>query len=122
MEVLTEERARLHLLPEHPVTVAFGQTRRVCWDCTISVDGVRYSVPHSHVDDRVWVRWAGDELFVTVIDPEGPREIARHRAAARAPAALRRALPIRSPRPPSRARRPHTQGHQPGGGGVPGHR
>jgi transposase len=79
VEVLTEERARLHVLPEHPVTVAFGQTRRVGWDCTISVDGVRYSVPYRHVDDRVWVRWIGEELVVTVIDPDGPREIARHR-------------------------------------------
>ena len=104
MEVLTEERARLHLLPEPSHGGAFGQTRRVCWDCTISVDGVRYSVPHSHVDHRVWVRWAGDELFVTVIDPEGGRgEIARHRRGQRGrPQHLRRALPIRSPRPPSR--------------------
>jgi transposase len=79
VEVLAEERGRLHLLPEHPVTVAFGQTRRVCWDSTISVDGVRYSVPYQHVDDRVWVRWAGEELVATVIEPDGPREIARHR-------------------------------------------
>src|SRR5215207_6631539 len=78
-DVLAEEQARLHLLPEHPVTVAFGQTRRVCWDCTISVDGVRYSVPYAHVDDRVWARWVGEELVVTIIDPDGPREIARHR-------------------------------------------
>jgi Mu transposase-like protein len=56
----------------------FGQTRRVGWDATISVDGVRYSVPHQHVDERVWVRWAGEQLVVTVIDPDGPREIARH--------------------------------------------
>ncbi|HEX2904054.1 MAG TPA: IS21 family transposase [Jatrophihabitans sp.] len=75
---LETERARLHPLPAQPVTVAFGQTRRVGWDCTISVDGARYSVPHQHVDDRVWVRWAGDELVVTVIEPGGPREIARH--------------------------------------------
>lgn len=78
VELLADERQRLHVLPEHPVTVAFGQTRRVGWDCTISVDGVRYSVPHRHVDERVWVRWAGDELVVTTIEPEGPREIARH--------------------------------------------
>jgi hypothetical protein len=39
---------------------------------------VRYSVPHQHVDERVWVRWAGEELIVTVIDPDGPREITRH--------------------------------------------
>ena len=78
VELLPEERQRLHVLPEHPVTVAFGQTRHVGWDATISVDGVRYSVPHQHVDDRVWVRWAGEELVVTVIDPGGPREITRH--------------------------------------------
>jgi predicted RNA-binding Zn ribbon-like protein len=29
----------LRVLSEHPVTVAFGQTRRVGWDCTISVTG-----------------------------------------------------------------------------------
>ena len=79
VEVLAEERSRLHVLPEHPVTVAFGQTRRVCWDCTISVEGVRYSVPYQYVDDRVWVRWAGEDLVVTVIEADGPREIARHR-------------------------------------------
>jgi transposase len=78
VELLVEERARLHVLPEQPVTVAFGQTRRVGWDGTISVDGVRYSVPHQHVDERVWVRWSGDELIITVIDVDGPREIARH--------------------------------------------
>jgi hypothetical protein len=66
------------VLPEHPVTVAFGQTRRVCWDCTISLGGLRYSVPYPHLDERVWVRLAGDELVVTVIDPDGLREIARH--------------------------------------------
>ena len=69
VEELVAERARLHPLPAQPVTVAFGQTRRVGWDATISVDGARYSVPHQHVDDRVWVRWAGDELVVTVIEP-----------------------------------------------------
>jgi transposase len=78
VEVLAEERQRLHVLPTQPVTVAFGQTRRVGWDCTISVDGARYSVPYQHVDERVWVRWAGDELVITVVEPGGPREIARH--------------------------------------------
>jgi hypothetical protein len=73
----------LHVVPAQPVTVAFGQTRRVGWDCTISVDGVRYSVPHQHIDERVWVRWAGDQRVVTVINPDasnrdGPVEIAHH--------------------------------------------
>ncbi|MGH3499325.1 MAG: IS21 family transposase [Nocardioidaceae bacterium] len=78
-EALAAERARLHVLPEHPVTVAFGQTRRVGWDSTISVEGARYSVPCQYVDERVWARWAGDELVVTVVGAAGPVEIARHR-------------------------------------------
>lgn len=78
VEMLAEEHGRLHMLPENPVTVAFGQTRRVCWDCTISVNGVRYSVPHPYVDERVWARWDGDELVVTVVEPSGPVEVARH--------------------------------------------
>jgi hypothetical protein len=37
-------------------------------------------VPHQLVDSRVWTRFAGDELVVTVVDPDtGPREVARHR-------------------------------------------
>lgn len=61
-EMLLEERARLHRLPKEPFTVAFGTTRRVCWDVTISVEGVRYSVPHELIDTRVWARFHGDEL------------------------------------------------------------
>jgi len=77
-QLLIEEHRRLHVLPPQPVTVAFGQTRLVCWDSTISVAGVRYSVPHQHIDERVWARWAGDELIVTVVDGDGVHEIARH--------------------------------------------
>lgn len=51
-----EERTRLHPLPGQPFTVAFGATRRVNWDATVSVEGVRYSAPHQLVDTRVWVR------------------------------------------------------------------
>jgi hypothetical protein len=73
-----EGRGHARSLPVQPVTVAFGQTRRVGWDATISVDGAHYSVPHQHVDEWVWVRWAGDELVVTINEPAGAREIARH--------------------------------------------
>jgi transposase len=94
--MLAEERTRLHRLPDQPFTVAFGTTRRVNWDATVSVDGVRYSVPHQLVDTRVWVRFHGDELIVTADDltgvdlgdssegssdgpaGSGPREVARH--------------------------------------------
>ena len=82
-ELLTDERSRLHRLPDEPYASAFGQTRRVTWDATISVDGVRYSVPHQLVDTRVWARWAGDELVVTSIGADGPNEVARHRRASK---------------------------------------
>ncbi|GIE90483.1 IS21 family transposase [Actinoplanes regularis] len=77
-EALLEERQRLHPLPAQPFTVAFGTTRRVNWDCTISVEGVRYSVPHELVDTRVWARFHGDELIVTAVTDIGPVEVARH--------------------------------------------
>jgi hypothetical protein len=46
VEMLAEERARLHPAADGAVTVAFGTTRRLNWDATVSVEGVRYSVPH----------------------------------------------------------------------------
>ncbi|BCJ33890.1 hypothetical protein Athai_13930 [Actinocatenispora thailandica] len=78
VDALAEERGRLHRLPDKPFTVAFGTTRRVRWDCTISVEGVRYSVPHELVDTRVWARFGGDELIVTAVGEHGPAEVARH--------------------------------------------
>lgn len=79
-ELLAEERRRLHPLPRVPFAAAFGTTRRVNWDCTISVEGVRYSVPHELVDTRVWARFHGDELIVTAGEADGgAREVARHR-------------------------------------------
>ena len=79
-EMLAEERHRLHPLPKAPFTAAFGTTRRVNWDATISVEGVRYSVPHTLVDTRVWARFGGDELIVTAVDGHGSAsEVARHR-------------------------------------------
>ena len=78
VEMLAEEQARLHPLPTTPFTVAFGTTRRVNWDATVSVEGVRYSVPHQLVDTRVWVRFHGDDLVVTAVADNGPTEVARH--------------------------------------------
>ena len=77
-ELLIEERARLHRLPDEPYASAFGLSRRVVWDSTISMNGLRYSVPHQLIDSRVWARWAGDTLIITAIDEHGPREVARH--------------------------------------------
>lgn len=79
-ERLAEERQRLHPLPRRPFTAAFGTTRRVNWESTISVEGVRYSVPHELIDTRVWARFHGDEVIVTAVDEHGSaREVARHR-------------------------------------------
>lgn len=78
IEALAEERTRLHPLPANPFTIALGTTRRVNWDSTVSVEGVRYSVPHTLADTRVWVRFHGDELIVTAVEDQGPVEVARH--------------------------------------------
>lgn len=78
-QMLAEEQARLHPLPRQPFTAAFGTTRRVNWDATISVEGVRYSVPHQLIDTRVWARFHGDELIVTAVNFDGTAaEAARH--------------------------------------------
>lgn len=78
LDALAEERTRLHPLPGQPFTVAFGTTRRVNWDATVSVEGVRYSVPHQLIDTRVWVRFHGDDLVITAVGEAGPGEVARH--------------------------------------------
>jgi hypothetical protein len=82
-QLLAEERARLHRVPDAPLTSVFGETRKVMWDSTISVGGVRYSVPCGLIDERVWVRFAGDELVVTHVGGDGPVEVARHRRSTR---------------------------------------
>jgi transposase len=79
VEMLAEERPRLHRLPEVPYTAAFGETRRVSWSATISYGGVTYSVPHTLADRSVWVRLAGDEVVVTHVADRGATEVARHR-------------------------------------------
>ena len=79
LELLTEERRRLHPVLDEPYTVAFGVTRVVDDDATIRYGSARYSVPHVLVRERVWVRVAGDELVVTRLAADGAREVARHR-------------------------------------------
>ena len=79
VEMLVEERTRLHRLPERPYTTVFGETRRVGWSATISYGGVTYSVPHTLADETVWVRVDGDEIVIVHCSPAGPVEVARHR-------------------------------------------
>lgn len=79
VELLAEERSRLHRLPDRAFTAAFGETRKVSWSSTISYGGVTYSVPHRLVDDEVWVRVDGDEIVATHVCSAGALEVARHR-------------------------------------------
>ncbi|MGH9151656.1 MAG: IS21 family transposase [Acidimicrobiales bacterium] len=79
-EMLGEERARLHRLPAHPYTAAFGQTRTVgCPQPMVALDWCLYSVPARLAGEVVWVRTHGEEVIVTHLGPDGPAEVARHR-------------------------------------------
>jgi hypothetical protein len=80
VEMLAEERARLHRLPAHPYTTAFGVARHVGVDQPmIQLDWCLYSVPYLLAGDTVWVRRHGDDVIVTHIATAGPVEVARHK-------------------------------------------
>jgi hypothetical protein len=79
-EMLAEERPHLHRLPDHPYTLAFGETRTVGADQpTIQHDWCVYSVPWRLRDEVVWVREHADEVVVVHVGSAGPVEVARHR-------------------------------------------
>jgi transposase len=78
-EMLAEERSRLHRLPEHPYTTAFGLARRVGEDQPmVQLDWCLYSVPSRLAGETVWARLHGSEVILTHIGPTGPVEVARH--------------------------------------------
>jgi transposase len=82
-QMLAEERQRLHPLPAEPHTVTFGVTRSVPARMPmVTFEGGQYSVPHTLLGERVWVRvhgTGGDEQIVIVhVGETGPREVARH--------------------------------------------
>ena len=78
-DMLAEERARLHPLPAHPYTAAFGVTRAVPANTPmVSFEGGQYSVPHPLVGQSVWVRRHGEQVVVVHVGPAGPVEVARH--------------------------------------------
>jgi len=78
-EMLGEERLRLHRLPEHPFTVAFGQTRTVgVNEAMVAFETGSYSVPHHLAGQVVWVRRHGDQVVVVHVGDAGPVEVARH--------------------------------------------
>ena len=80
VEALGEEQARLHPLPAHPFTAAFGQTRAVGQTTPmVAFEGGSYSVPHTLAGQTVWVRAHGEEVVVVHVGGQGPVEVARHR-------------------------------------------
>ena len=78
VDLLAQEHEHMHRLPRLPHTLCFGQTRKVDRQATVSVGDAVYSVPHTLIGERVWVRAEGEQLIVVHVDHEGPREVARH--------------------------------------------
>ena len=79
VEMLAEERTRLHPLPEHPFTVAFGLTRTVgATTPMVDFESGSYSAPHHLAGKEVWVRSHGDDIVIVHVSPAGPVEVARH--------------------------------------------
>jgi hypothetical protein len=79
VDMLAEERARLHVVPDEPYAAALGEARLVGDDQTIRFGSVRYSTPPGHVGRQVWCRVHGEQLVITARTDRGLREIARHR-------------------------------------------
>lgn len=79
VEMLGEERTRLHPLPAHPYTAAFGVTRTVPVNTSmVAFESGQYSVPHTLVGQTVWVRPYGDQVVIVHVGDGGPVEVARH--------------------------------------------
>ncbi|MHB1500179.1 MAG: IS21 family transposase [Candidatus Dormibacteria bacterium] len=79
VEMLAEERARLHPLPAQPYTMAFGVTRSVGQTTTmVNFEGGSYEAPSQLAGQTVWVRTHGDQVILVHVGPQGPTEVARH--------------------------------------------
>jgi hypothetical protein len=79
VEMLAEERTRLHPLPAHPYTAALGTTRTVGTTTPmVTFEGGSYSVPHQLVGQTVWVRRHGEDITIVHCGDQGPVEVARH--------------------------------------------
>lgn len=87
VDMLAQERVRLHPLPALAHTTSFGVTRTVGSNTPmVTFEGAQYSVPHRLLGALVWVRVhgrGGDEAVVVVhVGDTGPVEVARHHRAA----------------------------------------
>jgi transposase len=64
-ELFEEEKPLLTSLPRRPFFSSQRGFRKVSWDCLISVDGVRYSVPHLYAGKQVCiVPYLGEKLRI----------------------------------------------------------
>ena len=87
VEMLAQERARLHPVPVTPHTVAFGTTRKVPVNTPmVMFESGQYSVPARLLGATVWVRVHGrggdEQVVITHLGKDGPVEVARHGRAA----------------------------------------
>jgi transposase len=83
VEMLAEERPRLHPLPAAPHTVSFGVTRTVAINTPmVAFEGGQYSVPHTLLGQSVWVRvhgrGEGEQVVIVHVGGGGAVEVARH--------------------------------------------
>lgn len=87
VEMLAQERARLHPVPDQAHTVAFGVTRVVPVNTPmVAFESGQYSVPHELLGTTVWVRVQGlgdadEQVVITYVGADGPVEVARHHRA-----------------------------------------
>lgn len=73
------EQPKLHPVPAVPVTASFGQVRQVPPNTPmVTYEHSRYSVPHTLMGQRVWVRGTDTEVIVVHVGDQGPVEVARH--------------------------------------------
>jgi transposase len=117
-DMLAQERARLHPLPETPHTVSFGVTRTVAVTTPmVTFDGAQYSVPHPLLGQLVWVRvhgragkdGQGEAVVIVHVGDDGPVEVARHhRASPGSPAMTDAHFPTAPPGALARAPKPGT--------------
>lgn len=79
VEMLAEERLRLHPLPEQPYTAIFGVSRTVGANTpVVNFDGGEYSVPARLRGEVVWARHHAGEVVITALEAGGACEVARH--------------------------------------------
>lgn len=73
------ERPKLHPVPAVPVTASFGQVRQVPPNTPmVTYEHSRYSVPHTLMGQRVWVRSTDTHVVIVHVGLYGPMEVARH--------------------------------------------